>query len=81
MSGEVITLKYPIEVAGEQIASLNLRRPKVRDMLTADKTSGSEAEKEVAMFANLCEVSRDAILDLDGADYGQLQKAYAGFLS
>jgi len=78
---ESIKLKYPIDVAGEQITSLNLRRPKVRDMLAADKTGGSEGEKEVAMFANLCEVSRDAILDLDGADYGQLQKAYSGFLS
>jgi len=78
---ETITLKYPIEVAGEKITSLNLRRPKVRDMLAADKSAGSEAEKEVAMFANLCEVSRDAILELDGADYGQLQQAYSGFLS
>jgi len=78
---ESIKLKYPIDVAGEKITSLNLRRPKVRDMLAADKTGGSEAEKEVAMFANLCEVSRDAILELDGADYGQLQKTYSGFLS
>jgi len=78
---ESITLKYPIEVAGEKITSLNLRRPKVRDMLAADKSADSEAEKEVAMFANLCEVSRDAILELDGVDYGQLQKAYSGFLS
>jgi len=76
-----IKLKYPIEVAGEKITSLNLRRPKVRDMLAADKAADSEAEKEVAMFANLCEVSRDAILELDGADYGNLQKAYSDFLS
>jgi len=78
---ESIKLKYPIDVAGEQITSLNLRRPKVRDMLAADKAAEGEAEKEVAMFANLCEVSRDTILELDGVDYGQLQKAYSGFLS
>jgi len=76
-----IELKYPIEVAGETITSLNLRRPKVRDMLAADKTEGGEAEKEVAMFANLCEVSREVILELDGADYHRLQEEYSGFLS
>jgi len=78
---ETITLKYPIEVAGEKITSLNLRRPKVRDMLAADKSSGSDAEKEVSMFANLCEVSPDAIMELDGKDYATLQQAYSAFLS
>jgi len=78
---ESIKLKYPIDVAGEQITSLNLRRPKVRDMMAADKASGSEAEKEVSLFANLCEVSPDAIMELDGKDYQQLQETYSGFLS
>jgi len=78
---ENIKLKYPIDVAGEKITSLNLRRPKVRDMLAADRASGSDAEKEVSLFANLCEVSPDAIMELDGADYQQLQEIYSGFLS
>jgi len=78
---ETIELKYPIDVAGEKITSLNLRRPKVRDMLAADKASGSDAEKEVNLFANLCEVSPDAIMELDGSDYSQLQKTYSSFLS
>jgi hypothetical protein len=78
---ETIKLKYPIDVAGEKITSLNLRRPKVRDMLAADKATGSDAEKEVHLFANLCEVSPDAIMELDGADYRQLQDTYSDFLS
>ena len=62
-------------------SALTLRRPKVRDMLAADKASGSDAEKEVRVFANLCEVAPAVIEALDMADYQALQERYAGFLS
>lgn len=83
MSDEARTIElgHPVDVAGEHIARLVLRAPRVRDMLAAEKTGGTDAEKEVAMFANLCEVSREVILELHAADYMALQKAYAGFLS
>jgi len=76
-----ITLAFPITVDGAKVKSLTLRRPKVRDMLAADHATGSDAEKEVALFANLAELTREAILDLDGKDYRALQEAYSGFLS
>jgi len=78
---EVITLKYPITVNGQEITSLSLRRPKVRDMLVADKSAASSAEQEMNLFANLCEVDNDTILELDAADYKQLQETYSNFLS
>lgn len=77
MSGPIV-LKYPLE---NGLKELNLRRPKVRDMLASDKTKGSDAEKEIALFANLCEVSPEEIGALDMADYKQLQEEYQGFLS
>ncbi|MGR6871250.1 phage tail assembly protein [Pseudomonas sp. HK3] len=67
--------------AGHAINELSMRRPKVRDMITADKSAASEGEKEIAMFANLCEVTPDQIQDLDMKDYGKLQDAYQDFLS
>lgn len=78
MSAELIKLKYPLETG---LATISLRRPKVRDMLASDKTKGSDAEKEIALFANLSELSPDEISSLDMADYKQIQEAYKNFLS
>ncbi|QSB03235.1 phage tail assembly protein [Methylomonas sp. EFPC1] len=78
MTGAKVTLQYPLS---NGTAVLNVRRPKVRDQLVADKTPGSEADKEIAMFANLCEVTPEEIQELDMADYKKLQAAYSGFLS
>ncbi len=80
-SAEIITLKRPVTVDGDVLAQLALRRPKVRDMLAADKATGSDAEKEVRVFANLCEVAPSVIEELDMADYAQLQESYQDFLS
>jgi hypothetical protein len=78
VSGETITLKYPLDSG---LATLTLRRPKVRDMIASDKAKGTDADKEIALFANLAEISPDEIAALDMADYKQLQEAYKAFLS
>jgi len=76
-----IELKYPISVDGVNVKLLKLRRPKVRDMLGVEAAKVSDAEKEINLFANLCEVTPEALMDLDMADYAKLQKAYQDFLS
>ncbi len=76
-----ITLISPITVEGASISRLTIRRPKVRDMLASDKPSKSDAEKEINLFANLCEVTPESLHELDMADYGKLQQAYQDFLS
>ena len=81
MSTVKVTLTDPITIDGVKVAVLQLRRPKVRDMLSVEKTAQNDAEKEIQLFANLCEVSPDNLLDLDMADYAKLQKAYQDFLS
>ncbi|MGZ4953589.1 MAG: phage tail assembly protein [Methylobacter sp.] len=73
-----IELMYPTEGGLKQIM---MRRPKVRDMLASDKAKGSNAEKEIALFSNLCELSPADIEALDMVDYSALQEAYRGFLS
>lgn len=73
-----IDLDFPLDSG---LKSVNMRRPKVRDQLASEKTAGGEADKEVALFANLCEVSPDEISEMDMFDYQKLQKAYTGFLS
>ena len=78
---EKITLKYPITVDGVKTDTLQLRRPIVKDMISMEKTEQSSAEKEVHLFANLCAIPFDSLLNADMADYTQLQQAYQDFLS
>jgi hypothetical protein len=76
-----IELTHPIDIDGTKVSVLQLRRPKVRDMLGVEKSVDNDAEKEIQLFANLCELTPENLLDLDMADYSKLQKAYQDFLS
>lgn len=78
---KTIELQYPVTVDGQIINAINLRRPTVRDRLVSERSSGSDAEKEVRLVANLCEMAPDHIELLDMADYVKLQECLAGFLS
>ena len=76
-----IKLQYPLHVDGLVIEKITMRRPLVRDRLVAEKTNGSEVEKEIRLIANLCEMAPQHIELLDLADYVKLQECLAGFLS
>ncbi len=78
---KTIKLKNPISVNGEKIEEMTIRAPKVRDRLVAEKTPGGTAEKEVTFISNLCSVSQETVMELDLADYVQLQEAVNHFLS
>lgn len=78
---EKVELKTAIAVAGEAIKELMVRSPTVRDRLIADKTPGSVADKELSFISNLCGVAPDVIMQLELADYIQLQKVVNDFLS
>ena len=78
--GEV-KLEYPVTHEKMEYATLMMRRPKVKDQLLSDKTPGSDADKEQALFANLCDVAPGVIGELDLADYLELQEVYSDFLS
>ncbi|WP_461210385.1 phage tail assembly protein [Desulfocurvus sp. DL9XJH121] len=81
MNAETITLEYPVRHQGHEYGQITMRRPRVGDMLAADKQGGSDMERELAMFASLCEVAPDVLRELDMKDYRKLQVAYTGFLS
>ncbi|MDA9231178.1 phage tail assembly protein [Rickettsiales bacterium] len=75
-----IELKYEIESGGQTYKELNMRRSKVKDRLVVAKMkSASDEEKEIRLFANLCEVEPKIIEELDESDYATLQKAYMDF--
>lgn len=75
-----IPLDYPIEIDGVEVKNLKMRRPKVRDMITSTKGHGGNEEKEVKLFANLCEVTEKNINELDLIDYKKLQDQFNDFL-
>ncbi len=76
-----VELNNPITVEGILVSELTLRRPKVRDRLAVERMSNNDAEKEVALIANLASISREAVEELDLADYSKIQGALQGFLS
>lgn len=76
----IIELKYPVSSNGENLNKLTMRRSKVRDRLVVAKMkNSSNEEKEINLFANLCEVTPSTIEELDESDYVNLQQAYTNF--
>ncbi len=77
----LIKLSQPIEANGIEVKELSMRAPLVRDMLNGTKSADSNEEKEIHLFANLCNVSPKDIELLAPSDYFKLQAKYNDFLS
>lgn len=75
-----ITLSRAVDIAGVQTTSVRMREPTVRDQEAASEMSGSDAAREIATFANLCELAPDDIRNLPLRDYKRIQTAYMGFI-
>lgn len=76
----VIELKKGVEIEGVVVKSLTMREPTVKDNLALDALKGSDAEKEINYFANLCAQVPDDLKGLTQRDYVRLQKAYSFFI-
>ncbi|WP_280565124.1 phage tail assembly protein [Chromohalobacter sp. 48-RD10] len=76
-----ITLVRPALVNGVEQSKMRMREATVDDQILHDEMDGSDAKREVAMFANLLEISPDDIRRLPLKSYQRLQEAYAGFLN
>lgn len=76
-----IVLDFPVTVDSERYDRLSMRRWKVADRLRVHKAGGDDADKEIRMMADLCGVSQQVVLELDGADYDKLVAVYKSFTS
>lgn len=76
-----INLDYPITVSGVEVSHLIMRRPKVRDLMAAQKGGGGEAEMGIALVANLCEITPDDVMELDSADWDKCEAQVQAFKS
>jgi hypothetical protein len=80
ISSDKIILAHSVPYNGTVLKEIFLRRPKVRDRLVVDRMTVSDAEKEIILIANLAEISREAIEEIDLADYASIQKVLQSFL-
>lgn len=67
--------------AYDGISQIQMREPTVQDLLSAELQSKgkSDAEQEITMFANLCEIAPDFIKKLGLKDYKRIQGSYRLF--
>lgn len=76
-----VTLDKGLEINGAVIKVLTLREPSVADQINAQKAHRTEADQEVALIANLAEISPDDVHRLKLRDYRRVQVALVGFTS
>lgn len=76
-----IKLTRPIDVDGAQVTTLRMREPTVADQETAMDAAGSDAAREIMLFANLCAITPDQIRKLALKNHKRLQEAYTNFTS
>lgn len=69
----------PVMVAGTEVKSIVMREPTVDDQMAVDHVP-SPAKKEIAILANLCEMSPEDIGTMKMVQYGRLQFAYQAFM-
>ncbi|MCG7588425.1 phage tail assembly protein [Photobacterium sp. OFAV2-7] len=74
-----VMLDIPFEYKGQKVETLEIRRPKVRDQLIADKQNKEPADKEVHLMSLLAGVEPELIQELDLSDYEQVQEVIVGF--
>lgn len=75
-----VTLSRPASIAGVSTAAVRMREPTVGDQEVASEMSGSDASREITVFANLCGLVPDDIRKLPLRDYKRLQTAYLAFI-
>jgi hypothetical protein len=74
-----IKLEFPIDIDGAKVGELTLRRPTVKDMRVARNSAKDDAAQEIALIANLAQITPEQVEQLDLADYAQVQAALQGF--
>lgn len=74
-----IPLAYPIEMDGQKLDKLTMRRAKLGDTVWMRKQAGDDFEKGLKMMARLCNVSPEHIHELDEVDAQAVQEQYESF--
>lgn len=78
MSEVVVTLKHPIDVAGETVTRVTVRRPLVKHLKAMDAVEG-EVAKLAALLAGLSGLPPAAVDQMDAGDFTACTAPLVGF--
>ncbi len=76
---ETIELQYPIEVNGERVARLNLRRVTVGDLEVMNREA-DDLGKAIRLLSLISDLSPEDVRRLDAADFNRASEAVSAFL-
>jgi hypothetical protein len=75
----VVTLVKAATINGEKVTEITMREPTVGDLKRAQKSKGTDAEKDVFLIANLCEIAPADIDALTLRNYSRVSECLALF--
>ncbi len=78
-----VKLVRPLNVDGQIITEVTIRRPKVRDLRAMEKTREpgfTELDQGIGMAAVLCELPMEAMDEMDAGDFAAISEVLGGFL-
>ncbi|MFN4140242.1 phage tail assembly protein [Aestuariivirga sp.] len=78
-----VKLVRPFRVEERMITEVTIRRPKVRDLRALEKVREpgvTELDQSIAMTATLCDLSTEAMDEMDAADFAAVSVVLGSFL-
>lgn len=75
-----IKLTYPIQLEGNTVDAITIRRPQARDLKMMEKSKGGDITKSIELIASLADIPPTAVDDLDASDFQKVNEAVADFL-
>lgn len=82
MTDTTVKLRQPINVGGDQVSEVTIRRPKVKDLRALDLArapGASEMDQAIAMAATLGDLPLEAMDEMDAGDFAAISEIVAGF--
>ena len=76
---ETIELQYPVEVNGERITRLNLRRVTVGDLEIMNREA-DDLGRAIRLLSLISDLSPEDVRRLDAADFNRASEAVSAFL-
>lgn len=68
-------LTVPVQDAGKSLTEITLGRPKVRDIVAAQKFK-TPAEQSIGMIASMTGITIPALMDLDAEDFAKIDRFF-----
>ena len=75
-----IKLTYPIQLEGDTVDAITIRRPQARDLKMMEKSKEGDIAKSIELIASLANIPPTAVDELDASDFQKVNEAVADFL-